>query len=289
LITLNYAELYQKYSSACRWIEASIGRPLRGRLSTVEELLSRLVQEDISGTLPDSKNDQLRAEAVLAFVEVMPVLDVYETFSGKSVVTIKNRLNYLIDGPTFTKDEGDKNNRGRNFLFELVFAAVMAKAGVPLDPDEDKEDGLFDIYGTRMFSACKRVQGKKGIERNIKDARYQLSLRLSGEEAQSVGFIAIDISKVVHGGINVFHAKSEAQGRDYIHKINEELISIGKKEILKLHPSILGVSAFTCACLDIDGRLSIANMWTHLINPNLDRYLDLMSKFQMNADLLNSM
>lgn len=269
-----FEEISTRFSRACRWIEQEIGRPVGTRFREAERILRDLTAVHASGQISLPEHNQLRIHATEIWQDVLPVLDIYSAFgSGSSRPPIVSRLSISIEGPTFSRNENPStaNPRGRNFLFELVFAALLSNVGLDLT-NSDLEDGAFDFNGTTLYSACKRPQSESGIHRGCKDARKQLNRRLHLESASSVGIIALDISKVVHRGTQIVMVPNRESALRVLDHQNTIALEQCRQEILsRLSPNILGVASYCSICADIGGVLTFGSFWTAIDNPRSSR------------------
>jgi hypothetical protein len=82
-------------------------------------------------------------------------------------------LSNALNGPADLYLETHKNSQGRNFMFELIMGARLAKAGIT--PSFDKGPDLqFQFDGLRAAIQCKRPLTVEGLESTIGSAISQL-------------------------------------------------------------------------------------------------------------------
>ena len=103
---------------------------------------------------------------------------------------IKNALN----GPADLFLENDKNNEGRNFMFELILAGRLAGAG--FRPSFDKgPDVHVKFADLQVAFQCKRPLSANRLEKNIGKAIDQLK-----KDNADLKLIAVSVSRLINAG-----------------------------------------------------------------------------------------
>jgi hypothetical protein len=103
-------------------------------------------------------------------------------------------IDRALGGPADLFLENERNNAGRNFMFELIMGGRLAKAGIT--PLFDRgPDVQFDFSGLRVAMQCKRPFSKDSLERNISGAISQLKV-----DNADLNLIAVSVSRLWNPG-----------------------------------------------------------------------------------------
>lgn len=185
------------------------------RFSTYRELLLELIQVV----------DQTKADAVAGHIRTkvlrrMPQYVVSLTESrevGESLPFLRtcrpeaiiDRIRRVLAEPIMPEDENPASNQSRNILFELVLAATLWRASVPValaEPD------LRCTFSDRtVLIACKRMFSMEKLVRRINEATRQRRLRTEPEVSR--GVVAISLAKVINPGKRLETAANQSQAR----------------------------------------------------------------------------
>jgi hypothetical protein len=85
------------------------------------------------------------------------------------------------------------------FLFELETAALLKNWGLAVNLGSGS-DLSFEFKGVPVLCECKRVQKPKAFDKRLQKAASQLrdALKDPGRSQNTLGMIAIDVSRIVH-------------------------------------------------------------------------------------------
>jgi hypothetical protein len=99
-----------------------------------------------------------------------------------------------LEGPADLFLENQRNNQGRNFMFELVMGGRLAAAG--LRPSFDRGPDLeVEFAGLRVAVQCKRPLSQSGLEANINKAISQLKT-----DNAELSLVAVSVSRLLNPG-----------------------------------------------------------------------------------------
>lgn len=169
---------------------------------------------------------------------------VYKKFGHVSRNKLRQRtIRQITSGPFHNWDEESDGGsiHGRNFLFELETAALLAVPGI-------KVIGFNDVdfrFSKKTFNVqCKRPQSEARIEANVEKAINQIKKQI-GYSRKKYGIIAINIDKLA--GIESLYFETS----DHL-RFAEELQQLGSQFIDRhrhlwqhqLYDRLLGVAVF---------------------------------------------
>ena len=117
-----------------------------------------------------------------------------------------------LNGPADLFLENADNNRGRNFMFELVIGGRLAAAG--FHPSFDSgPDVHFEFANLQVAVQCKRPLSTKAFEKTIGKGIAQLKA-----DRADLGLIAVSVSRILNAGDpNQIHEVSHPEmARGYV-------------------------------------------------------------------------
>jgi hypothetical protein len=98
--------------------------------------------------------------------------------------------------------EKEKPGKGeaRNYLFELVIAGLLKRAGFKVCLDRI-EDVSFEYSDRPFFIECKRIHSQAKLQERIDHAAVQIGKRCDDAETlKARGIVAVDVSKLLNNG-----------------------------------------------------------------------------------------
>jgi hypothetical protein len=138
------------------------------------------------------------------FHESNELLEACAEFPYLSVPGLRDRLERVLSGTGALKQETPETGAPRNFLFELVMASTLKRAGYYVHLDRI-EDVYFEISGIPCFMECKRVHSQRKLGERIGLAADQIRMRCdSSQDSRARGIVAVDISKLLNPGTHLF-------------------------------------------------------------------------------------
>jgi hypothetical protein len=136
------------------------------------------------------------------------LLEACDEFPDLTQAGLRDRLKKALNGPRELEKETPEKGEPRNFLFELVMASLLKRAGFAIDLDRT-EDVFFQLAGRPVFMECKRIHSLPRLEKRIEDATLQIRERCDGTHASEArGIIAIDVSRLLNPGDGFFEAST---------------------------------------------------------------------------------
>ena len=209
---ISYQELADQFEPAIEWLR-DLGVTKENRILQHRDNIRVLADAQAN-----NKMDELRAslgpekvrEIFWSWVESFDFIEVFKYFQGIDPKEFLRVLKAAVEGPPDAAMESslENTNAGRNFMFELVVAAKLARAG--LQPRLGEPDVAIDFQGYRILLQCKRPFSRGGIHENIIKAGSQLRRDLAKlpNEPPAIGVVAISISKVLNQGDKIFEVNS---------------------------------------------------------------------------------
>ncbi len=160
-------------------------------------------------------------------------------------------LRKVLQGPVDASLEDEASNLSRNFMFELVVAAMVATArfrptvgGVP--------DVDFKFEGRRVLIECKRVMSVNKVEERIRQAAKQLQAQV--KDTSDWGLVAISITRTINSGGVIWEVASDSEMHPFldsklvevIHRFDPFLQTIS-------HPNVVGVVFYIASPILVPG------------------------------------
>lgn len=147
---------------------------------------------------------------------------------------IRDEINSIFSGGIL---EGEADTKPWNYQFQYYLSSIFERSG--FDVILEEPDFLFRHKGKEYAVAAKRLNGRSSIERNIKEAEYQIA------KQNNYGFIALSLDKI-YKNMNQVHTFNNP---DKSIRLANELIQTIIKDQLKWKyfnersPQILGIIA----------------------------------------------
>lgn len=156
-----------------------------------------------------------------AFQELYEIVQVYKCFCDEDSDDFNKRLKKVVSGQDLTPDTiKAKNDNSRDFLYELLIAFEFKSRGFSVCFNHDAD--VVAIRGLDVIMAeCKRLSSNNSLERNLKKAGEQLSVR---DRKDTYGLIFIDISCCLEDKIPVYEYRSDAEMISTVRKSMGELL-----------------------------------------------------------------
>jgi len=192
-----FEEIIADLDAIDRWLREH-GLEAHDRIRTYRKNIRQMIAVQESDekleTLQNITDERLR-EIVWSYVEaeefVRAVLPLRAVI-GADLLAVQ--IKKALDGPADLYLETRKNNRGRNFMFELIMGGRMAKGGfIPVF--DQGPDVQFQLCGLRVAMQCKRPFSIEGLEESIGKAIAQLKA-----DAADLSIIAVSVSRLWNAG-----------------------------------------------------------------------------------------
>lgn len=138
------------------------------------------------------------------FHESNEILEACGAFADLSVPGLRDRLKKVLSGVRALEQERADTANPRNYLFELVMASTLKRAGFQVHLDRI-EDVYFEICGVPCFMECKRVLSERKLGERIGHAAAQVRTRCDdSQDSRASGIVAVDVSKLLNPGTHLF-------------------------------------------------------------------------------------
>jgi hypothetical protein len=138
--------------------------------------------------------------------ESQELIEACDEFPDLTQPGLRDRIEKVLKGTRELEKETPEKGEPRNYLFELVMAGLLKRAGfrVHLDRIED----IFFEFGDRpFFVECKRIHSQARLQERIDDAAWQIGKRCDDAGTPKArGIIAIDVSKLLNPGTGFFQS-----------------------------------------------------------------------------------
>jgi hypothetical protein len=190
------AEANAEYDRALDWLQSVVGKT--GRFQSYQSTLSKVFRRVLENRTPSLPEGMLPTEFVETRFEVNGLVNIWKQYRSDSSPILKAKLKIVVSGADLTSAEG-KKTEPRDILFELETGALLKAWAIPVKLG-GSSDLRFEFRGVPVLCECKRIQKPKAFARKLQDADSQLreALNESGCPNNTVGMIAIDISRIAH-------------------------------------------------------------------------------------------
>jgi hypothetical protein len=178
-------------------------------------------------------------EILSSYVEAIEFVTTINNLRAKGVHIPESILKKILAGPADAATEDADSNAPRNFMFELVIAAFLARHG--FTPQLEVEpDIAVDFEDKQILIACKRVLSEAKIEQRIRDAARQIREHSAADN--HVGLIAISVTRLIYTGEQLWQVESVDAIEPFLQYKTNEIISQRQRALSFLDRSgILGV------------------------------------------------
>jgi hypothetical protein len=178
-------------------------------------------------------------EILSSYVEGIEFVDSITVLRDRNIDIPVDVLVNTLRGPVDASREDQASNRGRNFMFELVIGAMVARAG--LTPTLGSEpDVVFGFENRKVLVECKRVMSQNKIEERIRQGLRQLKARIEGDE--DCGLIAISVTRTINSGNVIWSVPSVSDTNAFLESKIDEVIHRFDPFLQTLsHPKIFGI------------------------------------------------
>lgn len=266
---ISYGDLLKKSETSILFLEkiSLKNKATNGRFSAYRKLVSKIWDGIQNGGIDEILNcvgkdgEKNLTKSYFALKELYEMVFIFENMEGlfeisddKQKDEIKKRINFILGGPIYTKDENNDNNQARNYQFELLIASKIFASGIKNVSLEEHPDVLAKVGSLKYGIECKRIFGdfeKQSLKRT-NEALNQLSLI---KNDIFCGIVALDFSPKYEEGKNLVCGSTKISIEDYVqnslkndvsfvYSRNEKLVRMAKnKDIVALFGNVSSVYA----------------------------------------------
>lgn len=214
---ITYSELADQVDTTVEWLSGMGINPSRvQRHRDNNRMLADAQRSNQIDQLRKTLGPEKSREIFWSWVESFEIVEVCRSLQNVDRRELLPVLRLAVEGPTdaFAESALNNSNASRNFVFELVIAAKLARAG--LEPHIGEPDVAADFQGYRLLIQCKRPFSTARVHENIIKAGSQLrrDLKKLPDTKIGIGLVAISISKILNQGDKIFEVPSRNDLRD---------------------------------------------------------------------------
>jgi hypothetical protein len=210
---IDFGAVIGELSEIGRWLRVE-GVVADGRIDAYKKNIIEMLEqhinidEDAPRVFSEMETKGRLTEILSSYVEGVEFVDTFSALRKSGARISRDLLQKVVSGPPDAYREDHKSNHGRNFMFELVVAAIVARAGyTPLLGGDS--DVSFEFERRRILIECKRVMSVNKVEERIRAAARQLKKTVTG--SQDCGLIAISISRTINTGDRIWSLSSTSE------------------------------------------------------------------------------
>jgi hypothetical protein len=221
---VDFSGILDRFREIDNWL-SSLGLTGRNRMRIYGSNLAAMLRLN-EGTDPARVYADLEAKGKLteilsSYVEGIEFVDAITVLRDRNIDIPVEVLVKTLRGPVDAYREDQASNGGRNFMFELVIGAMVARAG--LTPTLGSEpDVVFGFENRKVLVECKRVMSQNKIEERIRQAARQLKARVRSEE--DFGIIAISVTRTINSGNVIWSVPSVSDASPFLNSQVEKVI-----------------------------------------------------------------
>lgn len=150
--------------------------------------------------------------------EIIEIAIVYEAFKDVESSGLNERLKKVVSGKDFYED--GEQDQPRDFLYELLIAAMFQQLGYTID--FDRETDVVAMRGDIIvYGECKRIKSINGLEKNYRKACKQLG-KIKGHSDKIYKFAFIDVWNCFSEHIKPYEYKDIFSMLNHVNKCYEE-------------------------------------------------------------------
>lgn len=225
--TESYEAIFDHYQEAIRWMEGLGVKLGPGRTSHYEKVVR--YWKDAYRTAPAEEGEKVYPDFVSSMFEIHDFVAIYQALKDvprDQLTSVVEKLKKGVNGPINAADETPESTAARNFLFEAVVSAKShcPNRGIETIFNAPSDTGIL-IGGKRIWVECKRVTNIDAIENNVRKASSQLEKVLNKAVGSGHrGIVALDISKILNRGDNIYVTENDYQLRASVEKMMDKFI-----------------------------------------------------------------
>jgi hypothetical protein len=202
----SYADQSSRFAAACEWLRKLGIKMDSSRLATYARDLEQIDRYFSEGKISELTERDGYAPLMNSLIEATELMDVHEGLNKMQPSTnFVARLKKFLGGPIMLVDEKSPSNVARSTGFELLVAALLANAGLPVSFDSTV-DVLVPIAPNPIGIECKRPLSHSKMERRIREGIQQLEEFYKAAEKRR-GILALSVSKVENDGSRLLPAR----------------------------------------------------------------------------------
>ncbi|KAF3982368.1 MAG: hypothetical protein HFP78_02190 [Methylococcales symbiont of Hymedesmia sp. n. MRB-2018] len=273
----SYTSIAQDYKGAMQWME-SIGVVLgAGRTKHYQKVIE--YWKDHYKIASEEQAQKIFPEFVNSMCEISSFIGIYKKLKDEPIAELKGireKLNKGVNGPIELATETAKSTTARNFIFEATTAARFhnPKKGISSLLNTVSDTGIH-FEKNKIWVECKRITTIKKIEKNIRKASGQLERILREKIGSSnKGLVAIDISKILNKGDNIFVQENDALLISAVEKLMNDFIVQNAKKWENIYASrdrkIIGTVVYFSFMSVSEDRSLLVSVAEWAINPRLN-------------------
>jgi hypothetical protein len=132
--------------------------------------------------------------------ESQEFIEACDEFPDLTQPGLRDRIVKVLKGVRELEKETPEKGEPRNYLFELVMAGVLKRAGFKVRLDRI-EDVYLEYSDRPFFIECKRIHSQAKLQERIDHAADQIGKRCDNAGTPKArGIVAIDVSKLLNDG-----------------------------------------------------------------------------------------
>jgi hypothetical protein len=253
---LDQSNLFSELDELDIWL-AGRGIKQRNRLRIYRENLiamrEREKSEDAAAIFAEIQKAGRLTEILASYVEGFEIVDALTSLRSAQVEIPDELLKRALDGAADASRESPKNNQGRNAMFELSIAAMLARQNLKPKLSIENPDVEFEFEGRRVLVQCKRVlvedRALPVISEGIRQLRRQVDVSLA-----EVGLVAVNISRIFYRGDGHWELPANSDARATLSEMIRIFIKSNDDSILrKRDPAAMAVLFYAAAPFRIEG------------------------------------
>ena len=219
---------------------------LRKAVNLIEDLDTRIK----SGTADEVlQNPTDSWKYFIAVVQLSELVNSMAFLRSIGPLIAGEKIRKMIKGPLIPSNETTSSNDARNTLFEVTTAADIFNRGGDVAISRNSEDVRLKGKRNTYLIECKRPFSKDSLEKNINKAESQLGPRLASSSADTLGIIALSVSRILTvGGQNYLNAKDEQAVGLELYSSLSSLMKQYDRMLIRIKNKKIGAVIFQVSC-----------------------------------------
>ena len=259
--TRGMSAIKSEFDEICRWIkELGLLSQYIRLTETAKCLASLSKQNEQQGGIQPSQLDLL----ALSFSGDLEII--YRAFKNRSDEIFTRKLDFALCGPLRTEEESleSDSNSGRNYLFELLTAALFEVSGFKTRFD-DLADVSFAYLGQDYYVSCKRPWAKESANGIMKKALKDIKKNLK-ENPEGRWIMAFDVNRLLAPHDYTIDVTSYEDANKKIDLIHRQCLPLFRESLSKSRSDKILALLLSARFL---GKEFIINRFTRINIPTL--------------------
>jgi hypothetical protein len=256
---IKFEQIKNELNDAMEWLNSLGITPNNGRFCLYNKALCELFSN-----YKESKTNGFNnlPKMVNAIYEVFDLIEIHKGLSNITQKEISKLAKFYQKGVEEYTNEKTKNsgNKARNTAFELLVSSKLHISSIDVNLTTIS-DISSQFENNHLLIECKRLQSENNIQKNIKDAKYQLKNKIHNPtKSRTCGIIALDFTKLLNPNFDLLVTKNDQATQKCLDEKTDYFVENYQKYWNKnLGRNVLGVLTYFSLMAVIEDKMLLTH------------------------------